>query len=162
MSFIRAIAALTVAFGILINVSEAEAGNECHKASERDIAALFDRWNSSLKTGDSQKVAANYADKSILLPTVSNKPRLTKEEKVDYFNHFLALKPEGKIDPTNRVIKVGCNSAFDAGLYTFTLGDGSTVSARYTYTYEWNGKEWLITSHHSSKMPEQPAQAAAH
>lgn len=24
----------------------------------------------------------------------------------------------------------------------------------YTVTYGWNGKEWLITSHHSSVMPE--------
>lgn len=24
----------------------------------------------------------------------------------------------------------------------------------YTFTYGWNGKEWLTTSHHSSVMPE--------
>jgi hypothetical protein len=53
--------------------------------TEQDIAALFDRWNQSLQTGDPQKVVANYAERSILLPTVSNKPRLTPAEKVDYF-----------------------------------------------------------------------------
>ena len=55
---------------------------------------------------------------------------------------------------------IGCNSALDAGLYTFTFGDGSRVQARYTFTYGWNGSEWLITSHHSSAMPEQTAKAA--
>lgn len=124
----------------------------CHAASEQEIASLFDRWNNSLKTGDPKKVVANYATKSILLPTVSNQPRLTPAEREDYFVHFLEKKPVGKID--SRTIEVDCNTAIDAGLYTFTFGDGSKVKARYTYTYKWNGKQWLITSHHSSAMPE--------
>ncbi len=124
----------------------------CRAASEKDIAGLFERWNASLQTGEPKKVVANYATKSILLPTVSNKPRLTPAEKEDYFVHFLESKPAGTID--QRTIEVDCNSALDAGLYTFRFGDGSTVKARYTFTYKWDGKQWLITSHHSSAMPE--------
>ncbi|HSV19157.1 MAG TPA: SgcJ/EcaC family oxidoreductase [Casimicrobiaceae bacterium] len=133
--------------------SQALARSEtCHATSEREIAGLFDRWNNSLQTGDPKKVVANYAAKSVLLPTVSNKPRLTPGEKEDYFVHFLENKPQGKID--SRTIQIDCNTAFDAGVYTFTFKDGSQVNARYTYTYKWNGKQWLITSHHSSAMPE--------
>jgi uncharacterized protein (TIGR02246 family) len=125
----------------------------CVETSEKEIASLFDRWNNSLTTGDPQKVVANYAAKSILLPTVSNKPRLTSEEKADYFHHFLENKPVGHID--SRTIEIGCNTAFDAGLYTFTFEKtGAKVKARYTYTYKWDGGQWLITSHHSSMMPE--------
>ena len=125
----------------------------CKATNEQEISALFDRWNRSLQTGDPHTVAANYAARSILLPTVSNKPRLTEAEKEDYFRHFLENKPTGKID--SRIIMIGCNTAVDAGLYTFTLGaTGAQVKARYTYTYEWDGKQWLITSHHSSAMPE--------
>src|SRR5918993_895094 len=124
--------------------SQALARSEsCHAASEQQIAALFDRWNDTLKTGDPKKVVANYATKSILLPTVSNKPRLTPAEKEDYFVHFLEKKPAGKID--SRTIQVDCNTAIDAGVYTLTFSDGSQVKARYTYTYKWNGKQWLIT-----------------
>lgn len=127
--------------------------NICKIASAPEIEKLFDRWNQSLQTGDTKKVVANYAENSILLPTVSNKPRISKEEKADYFEHFLTNKPVGKID--SRIIKTACNTAIDAGLYTFTFGsNGMQVKARYTYTYEWNGTQWLITSHHSSKMPE--------
>jgi len=124
----------------------------CHETTEREIAALFDRWNASLQTGDPKKVVSNYAEKSILLPTVSNKPRLTPAEKEDYFEQFLQKKPSGKIDFRN--IEIDCNTAIDAGLYTFTFSDGSQVKARYTFTYKWNGKQCLITSHHSSAMPE--------
>jgi uncharacterized protein (TIGR02246 family) len=125
----------------------------CIPANEQVIAALFDRWNHSLQTGNSHEVVANYAAQSILLPTVSNKPRLTAEEKEDYFHHFLEDKPSGRIDM--RFIQVGCNTAVDAGLYTFVFAKtGAQVKARYSYTYKWDGKQWLITSHHSSAMPE--------
>ena len=121
----------------------------CKAISEAEIASLFDRWNQSLQTGDPHKVVANYAERSILLPTASNKPRLTQAEKEDYFQHFLENRPSGKIDL--RTVELGCNTAVDAGLYTFTFArTGASVSGRYSYTYRWNGLEWLITSHHSS------------
>jgi len=141
------------ALAMVAIATTAQARSEvCQAVSEKQIAALFDRWNSSLQTGDPKKVVANYAAKSILLPTVSNTPRLTAAEKLDYFEHFLQSKPFGTID--SRVIEIDCNSAVDAGLYTFKFGDGSVVKARFTYTYKWDGKQWLITSHHSSAMPE--------
>jgi uncharacterized protein (TIGR02246 family) len=129
----------------------------CKDTSEMEIASLFERWNASLRTGDPQQVVANYAQRSILLPTVSNKPRLTQEEKLDYFQHFLEKRPSGTVDM--RFVDIGCNTAVDAGLYTFTFGaTGEVVQARYSYTYRWypeaDGGKWLITSHHSSAMPE--------
>jgi len=125
----------------------------CVAVSEQEIASLFDRWNSSLQTGDSHKVVANYAAKSVLLPTMSNKPRLTPEAQEDYFHHFLENKPFGRVD--SRTIKIDCTTAVDVGLYTFTFAKtGAQVKARYTFTYKWDGSQWLITSHHSSAMPE--------
>lgn len=148
-----ALAALAAAAAALISPLTASARSEtCKVTSEKQIAGLFDRWNASLQTGEPAKVVANYASKSILLPTVSNKPRLTADEKADYFEHFLARKPVGSID--SRSIEIDCNTAIDAGLYTFKFGDGSSVKARYSFTYKWDGKQWLITSHHSSAMPE--------
>jgi uncharacterized protein (TIGR02246 family) len=125
----------------------------CKAVTKSEIGALFDRWNASLQTGDPHKVVANYAADSILLPTVSNKPRVTAAEKEDYFEHFLQDRPSGKIDMSH--IEIDCNTAVDAGLYTFTFArTGKVVHGRYTYTYHWNGSKWLITSHHSSAMPE--------
>jgi uncharacterized protein (TIGR02246 family) len=126
---------------------------KCKPTSEKKVAALFDRWNDSLQTGDPHKVVANYADDAILLPTVSNQPKLTQAEREEYFEKFLLEEPSGTIDL--RRIYLGCNVAVDAGLYTFTFGrTGQVVPARYTFTYRWDGEQWLITSHHSSVMPE--------
>jgi uncharacterized protein (TIGR02246 family) len=133
--------------------SSATRTETCKPTTKEEIAALFDRWNRSLLSGDAHKVVANYADDSILLPTVSNKVRFSVAEKEDYFHHFLENTPSGKIDL--RWIEIGCNTAVDAGLYTFTFAKtGGHVSGRYSYTYRWNGSDWLITSHHSSPMPE--------
>lgn len=129
----------------------------CEKTDNATIEGLFNKWNNSLQTGDAKKVADNYLSDAVLLPTVSNKVRLTNPERIDYFEHFLQKKPVGKID--SRTIRIGCNKAIDTGIYTFTFADKSSVHARYTFTYAWNGQEWKISSHHSSAMPEkQPAQ----
>src|SRR5689334_8854746 len=71
---------------------------KCKPTSEKKIAALFERWNDTLQTGDPHKVVANYAEDAILLPTVSNQPRLTLAEKEEYFEHFLLNEPSGVID----------------------------------------------------------------
>jgi uncharacterized protein (TIGR02246 family) len=125
----------------------------CKSSTAGEISALFERWNETLLAGDPKKVVDLYAENSILLPTVSNKPRRTANEKEDYFRHFLEKKPSGRVN--ERFIELGCNTAVDAGLYTFTFAEtGQSIDARYTFTYRWTGSKWLITSHHSSVMPE--------
>jgi len=123
------------------------------RSSKKEIASLFDRWNKSLKSGDPDQVVKNYAKNSILLATLANKPRLTVAEKRSYFKSFLINKPSGKIN--YRKIEVGYDTAMDAGVYTFTFAKTKAViKARYTFTYRFNNNKWLITSHHSSRMPE--------
>lgn len=78
--------------------------------------------------------------------------RLTDQERIDYFKDFLKKGPDGKID--SRTIRIGCNKAIDTGVYTFTSKDKTHVTARYTFTYVWDGQGWKISTHHSSAMPE--------
>ena len=125
---------------------------ECNPPFKSEVAALFDRWNTSLRSGDPKKVVANYAPGALLLPTTSNRARFTVAEKEEYFAYLLKRHPEGRID--DRVIDVDCNSATDSGFYTFRFGDGTQVKARYTFAYKRIDGEWLIASHHSSGMPE--------
>lgn len=144
-----------VLIGILLSVLSVHLqAVECIKPSNQEIELLFDRWNASLRTLNPDAVLANYDTDAVLLPTMSNQMRVNPVEIRDYFVHFLASKPVGKIDYRN--IKIGCDIAVDTGLYTFTLtneqGETADVKARYTFVYEKEGGKWLIESHHSSLM----------
>jgi uncharacterized protein (TIGR02246 family) len=119
---------------------------------ENEIMALFDKWNSALGTGDPKNVVALYETNAILLPTVSNKVRHNQEEIEDYFVHFVAKGPVGKINESN--IRTFGDLAINSGVYTFSFKDGSEVQARFSYVYRWNGQDWKIIEHHSSQMPE--------
>ena len=121
--------------------------------NEEQIIALFGDWNDALATGDPDVVTNMYAEDAVLLPTVSNQVRHNHEEIRDYFVAFLAKQPQGVITESNARV-LSDTLATNAGVYVFTFGDGSTVSARFNYTYELRGGAWKIIQHHSSAMPE--------
>jgi uncharacterized protein (TIGR02246 family) len=126
----------------------------CAPATMRLAEELFDHWNEALGSGDARRVSQRYTEDAVLLPTVSNVPRLSRPEIQEYFEHFLQKQPLGKVDQRN--VKFGCNKITDAGVYTFRIIDaGKTeyVPARYTFVYENRDGEWLIAHHHSSLMP---------
>lgn len=117
------------------------------------VIALFGDWNDALATGDPDLVTGMYAEDAVLLPTVSNQVRHNHAEIRDYFAAFLAKKPQGVITESNARV-LSDTLATNAGIYVFTFGDGSTVAARFNYTYELINGAWKIIQHHSSAMPE--------
>lgn len=132
---------------------EVEPKKQTNTLSDDDVRGLFNLWNDALATGDPSMVAARYAKQSILLPTVSDEPRMTKETITDYFVSFLTKEPQGVI--LEGIIRSGDNWAQDAGVYEFTMGaTGDKVLARYSFVYVYEGGEWKIAHHHSSVMPE--------
>jgi uncharacterized protein (TIGR02246 family) len=121
--------------------------------SDEEVRGLFQLWNNALATGDASQVAARYSKNAILLPTVSDTPRKTKEEITDYFESFLKIKPQGVI--TQGVTLSGEDWCEDAGVYEFTMGaTGEKVLARYSFVYVKEDGEWKIAHQHSSAMPE--------
>ncbi|HTR18092.1 MAG TPA: SgcJ/EcaC family oxidoreductase, partial [Acetobacteraceae bacterium] len=119
-----------------------QAGNArsvaCQKITNDQVAALFDRWNRTLATQNPDAVVANYATDATLLPTVQNGLLIGPAAIRGYFVHFLEKAPQGTID--QRVIHIGCNIAYDVGLYSFTVngdqpGSRKQMKARYTFIY---------------------------
>jgi uncharacterized protein (TIGR02246 family) len=130
----------------------------CQPIDVKGVEALFTRWNAALASRDPDKVAATYAPDATLLPTVETGPLTTPQQIRGYFVHFLEQSPQGRID--RRVIRIGCNLAWDIGLYTFVLhqpdGTTRTLHARYTFIYAPVGRGWLIVHQHSSADPAAP------
>ena len=120
---------------------------------EADVLGLFDQWNTALSTLNPDTVTALYADNAVLLPTVSNQVRHNHEEIRDYFVGFLQKSPQGVVDEFNVNI-LSDTHATNSGVYTFTFGDGSKVSARFSYLYVASDDVLKILQHHSSAMPE--------
>ncbi|MCY0388192.1 SgcJ/EcaC family oxidoreductase [Robbsia sp. Bb-Pol-6] len=127
-------------------------------AQKAEIAALFTQWSAALGTGDARKVNALYAADALLLPTKSNEARVTVQAREDYFRDFLKKYPGvvATIDASpERIIRVSERKASDTGHYTFTTADGTSIKARYTFVYRQDKDgRWLISSHHSSALPE--------
>lgn len=121
---------------------------------EDEVLKLFDQWNAALQTGDPDEVVKLYADNAHLEPTVSNLVRHNPTEIRDYFVHFLAKGPVGKIDEAN--VRIYGGIAINSGVYTFEFKSGPVpkVQARFTFVYQWIDGRWLIVEHHSSAMPE--------
>ena len=121
--------------------------------NHNDVVALFDRWNAALATLNPDAVTTLYAEDAVLLPTVSNQVRHNHTEIRDYFVGFLQKSPQGVIDESNVCILSDTHATNSAG-YTFTFGDGSSVTARFSYLYVATADGWKILQHHSSAMPE--------
>jgi uncharacterized protein (TIGR02246 family) len=141
----------------------AAAAPRCAAVDEATVASWFDGWNLALASLDAERVARRYWDDAVLLATVSNRPRLDHESIREYFVHFLEKHPRGRID--TRSVRVSCDTAVDAGTYTFSLMDDKgavkEVAARFTYVYTFREGEWRIAHHHSSAMPEPVPSATA-
>jgi uncharacterized protein (TIGR02246 family) len=151
-----------VAMGPVFPSLAAARSMQCAPSSKGTIEAQFKRFNDSWQTHDPDKVTALFLPDAVLLATVSNKPRTTRPEIRDYFDHFLLSRPIAKIDTST--VWVGCNAASRVGTWTIALTDPKThkkkdVHARYSFLYKFERGQWWINHLHSSLMPETGASA---
>ena len=131
--------------------------DKCAPITDKKVKELWKEWNKALQTLEPEKVSEMYHPHSVLLPTLSNKVRSDVEGKINYFEHFLAKKPVGKINEEYVNVRA-CNMATYNGIYTFDLtAVGKKAQARFSYVYTFEHDEWKIKTHHSSLMPEQAA-----
>ena len=101
---------------------------EC--ANKDEIVGLFTKWDAALQTGNPEKVADLYAKDGVLLPTVSNKVRTDHAAILDYFQHFLELKPKGVLNEIH-VTCLGDDTAINQGISpSMLLREGNRLRCR--------------------------------
>lgn len=144
--------ASAVALTALTLSSPVFAESPCALINEQQVAGLFDRWNESLATNSAWEVVKNYSDNAFFLTTYSDKPRLSQQERIDYYNEILKRHPQLRVE--QRAINIACNMANDTGLYTISFKNGEKTPGRYSITYQFINGQWLIVSQHTSLMPE--------
>jgi uncharacterized protein (TIGR02246 family) len=124
--------------------------------NKEQIEILTQNWINTLATQSPKEVVNLYTDAAILIPTVSNKIRKTREEKLAYFKTFLQQKPKANI--TESTVTLNSDGATHTGKYVFNLETDKgpqSITCRFTFQFKQveNG-EWKITHHHSSLNPE--------
>lgn len=117
----------------------------------------FDLWAKALLTKDPKKVAELYSQDSTFHPTVSGKFKKGSFGAEEYFEHFLAKNPEGKITE-EKVHSLGSDSYLHSGLYDFEVDNSEgreNVNARFSFVWRKDPSgQWKIIHHHSSVKPQ--------
>jgi hypothetical protein len=88
---------LTVVFFVLACAHAYAKESECYSLTEKEVRALYKRWNAALQSRNSATVADEYWPQSVLLPTISNTIRYNRKLKLAYFDDFLKKKPYGTV-----------------------------------------------------------------
>jgi uncharacterized protein (TIGR02246 family) len=157
MSKIAKVVSIAVAVLAGVTTAAQAKSQSCPVVDDKQIAGLFAKFNDSWGTKDPAKVTALFTKHPVLLATVSNSPRTTRDEVNDYFVKFLKNNPVGRIDTST--IEIDCRTASRVGTWTVSLtdpasGSKSDVKARYSFIYRYEDGTWKIDHLHSSMMPE--------
>ncbi|MCU0678970.1 MAG: SgcJ/EcaC family oxidoreductase [Planctomycetes bacterium] len=127
-----------------------------NKLFEKIAKENFTAWENALHTKNAGAVAEFYSPRSTFLPTVSPDFKKGRKGARDYFEHFLAKNPIGKI--VKQAVQVlGPKIYLHSGMYNFYLGISGRrmlTAARFSFVWKMGrtGK-WQIIHHHSSVKP---------
>ncbi|RMC37262.1 nuclear transport factor 2 family protein [Paracoccus alkanivorans] len=115
------------------------------------------RWAEVVSLGRLEDLLALYASDAILVPTMAHEIGGHADERRTYFESFLANPNlRCRIDTLRKRISHKLGTVVVGGHYTFTFecyGTEQAFPARYLFTFEEIDGSWLITGHHSSRMP---------
>jgi uncharacterized protein (TIGR02246 family) len=127
--------------------------------SESDVRTVINQWLTHVNQENLSDIVLMYAPNAILLPTLSERICIGREEIQQYFIKFLG-KDELKGHITKMYIQIADDTAIASGLGIFTYRDSSKknsrkveVDFRYSFVVQKGQEGWHILNHHNSLVP---------
>jgi len=130
--------------------------NDTEPATLAKVEAGIQAWADAYNRHEPDVVAARYHPEAVFWGTRSPTLRTTPEEIRDYFSS-LNNRPMAHVEIGEHRVQLFGDVALAAGFYTFSdvaAGESVTRPARFSFALRRSGDEWLLTQHHSSRIPE--------
>jgi uncharacterized protein (TIGR02246 family) len=126
---------------------------------ENEIKAVINQWLSNVNDERLSDVVAMYAPNAILLPTLSDRICVGREEIQQYFIKFLGKEElNGRI--TKMYVQIADDTAIASGMGVFQYRNESKknsrqveVDFRYSFVVQKGQDGWHILNHHNSLVP---------
>jgi uncharacterized protein (TIGR02246 family) len=125
-------------------------------ADTAGIAAGIQAWAAAYNSHDPDQVLSRYHPDAVFWGTSSATLRDTPAAIREYFTS-LTRRPDAHVEIGEYRIQEFGDVALAAGFYTFTdVADGVAVTrpSRFSFALRSTDGEWLLTQHHSSRMPQ--------
>lgn len=132
-----------------------ESAPEVVRGGVPEVASALDNWKDAVEGGDAEEIVALYDKKAIMISTFVQLPITTRAGLLGYYKKVVA-NPDVRVEIEETSPRKFGNMAVNTGRYTLSYtqeGEEVVVPARFSFTYQLQGKKWVIVDHHSSAIP---------
>lgn len=128
-----------------------------NKSPAPEIGSAITDWKAAVESRDVQAIAALYDKDAIMISTFVQNPLTTNKDLLGYYKKVVA-NPDVRVEIEEQHPRSFGDMAVNTGRYTLSYtqeGEDIIVPARFSFTYQLQGKKWVIVDHHSSAVPTQ-------
>lgn len=134
---------------------EAAPATAAASSSLPELDSVITDWKNAVEGGDAKAIMALYDKNAIMISTFVQNPLVGSEAILGYYKKVLANPDVRVVIEEEHPRKFG-DVAVNTGRYTLSYtqeGEDIIVPARFSFTYQLQGKKWIIVDHHSSAVP---------
>lgn len=135
--------------------SARESAPEMVKAGVPEVSSALEDWKEAVEGGDAEVIVRLYDKNAIMISTFVQNPLTSNAALLGYYKKVVA-NPDVRVEIEEEHPRKFGNMAVNTGRYVLSYtqeGEEVVVPARFSFTYQLQGKKWMIVDHHSSAVP---------